>query len=64
MKPIKIMRKVDVEKQYVEMLKVEREYELASLSYAIKRQDEQEITRSKKRLTEIHIEFESLNAYA
>ena len=49
------------EKHHERALEVEREYELATLSYAIKNQDEQEIKRSKKRLVEIHHEIEALN---
>ena len=54
-------RKNRFEKHHERALEVEREYELATLSYAIKNQDEQEIKRSKKRLVEIHHEIEALN---
>ena len=58
---INFRQKNRFEKHHERALEVEREYELATLSYAIKNQDEQEIKRSKKRLVEIHHEIEALN---
>ncbi|QGG50244.1 hypothetical protein [Lysinibacillus pakistanensis] len=65
MKPIvKIIRKVDIEKQYEQILQLELDYELASLFDAMNEKNEAEIEKSKKRLTEIQMELESLHAYA
>ncbi|MDM5232064.1 MULTISPECIES: hypothetical protein [Lysinibacillus] len=65
MKPIvKIIRKVDIEKQYEHILQLELDYELASLFDAMNEKNEAEIEKSKKRLTEIQMELESLHAYA
>lgn len=61
---IKIIRKVDIEKQYEQMLKLEIDYELASLYAAMKDANQLEIDKSKKRLKEIHQELEGLHAYA
>ena len=41
-----------------EALKAEQDYELASLSYAMKQGDQLEMERSKQRLAEIHTELE------
>ncbi len=60
---IKIIRKVDIERQYEQTLELELDYELASLSEAMKSNDEKAKLKSKKRLTEIHMELESLRAY-
>jgi len=60
---IKIIKKVDIEKEYLRALKSEQDYELASLSYALKQKDENEIERSKKRLIEIHFELEGLTTH-
>ena len=60
---IKIIRKVDLMKLAKDSLKVEQEYQLASLSYALKRQDEQEIERCKRRLFEIHVELKGLDMH-
>lgn len=65
MKPIvKIIRKVDIEKQYEYILQLELDYELASLFAAMNEKNEIEIKKSKKRLAEIQLELESLHAYA
>ena len=61
---IKIIRKVDIEKQYEEMLKLELDYELASLFFAMKQENKFDIEKSKKRLAEIHEELNGLHAYA
>jgi len=61
---VKIIRKVDIEKQYERILQLELDYELASLFAAMNDKDEGEITKSKKRLAEIRMELESLHAYA
>lgn len=60
---IKIIRKVDVEKQYEYILRLELDYELASLFEAMQVKNEKEMDQSKKRLKEIQEELESLHAY-
>lgn len=60
---VKIIRKVDVEKQLAHMLNLELDYELASLYEAMQKDNEEEIVKSKKRLHEIHDELESIQAY-
>lgn len=60
---VKIIRKVDVEKQYERILRLELDYELASLFEAMQVKDEVEMEKSKKRLKEIQEELESLFAY-
>lgn len=61
---VKIIRKVDVEKQYKHILNLEIDYELASLFSAMNEQNEVEIEKSKKRLAEIREELEGLHVYA
>ncbi|MGN7477192.1 hypothetical protein ACTHOQ_04990 [Solibacillus silvestris] len=61
---IKIIRKVDIEKQYEEILMLEMDYELATLYAAMNNNDQHEIDKSKKRLTEIQEELKGLHAYA
>ncbi|MCM3610693.1 hypothetical protein M4S82_05470 [Planococcus sp. MERTA32b] len=59
---IQIIRKADVEKEYIHVLKLELDYELASLFDAMQQENNQEIVKSKKRLQEIHVELEALHA--
>ncbi|PKH11066.1 MULTISPECIES: hypothetical protein [Planomicrobium] len=59
---IQIIRKADVEKEYIHVLKLELDYELASLFDAMQQEDNHEIEKSKKRLQEIHVELEALHA--
>lgn len=61
---IKIIRKVDIEKQYQEILMLEMDYELATLYTAMNDNDQPEIDKSKKRLTEIQGELKGLHVYA
>ncbi|MFE3573927.1 transcriptional regulator [Lysinibacillus sp. NPDC059133] len=61
---VKIIRKVDIERQYRHMLALEQDYELASLSQALKDNDNTEIIRSKNRLKEIHHDLESMAEYS
>ena len=61
---IKIIRKVDIEKQYEHILRLELDYELTSLYAAMKENNEVDMKKSKKRLQEIHEELEGLHAYA
>lgn len=60
---VKIIRKVDIEKQYKRILTLELDYELASLFSAMKEKDKEEMKKSKKRLKEIQEELEGLHAY-
>ncbi|AEO93320.1 gp49 [Bacillus phage G] len=57
---IKIIRRADIEKEYERMLKLELDYELASLFSAMNEKNEVDIEKSKKRLTEIQMDLESL----
>lgn len=59
---IKIIRKVDVERQYVQILKLEVDYELASLHDAVQRKNEKDIKKSKQRLSEIVRELEGFSS--
>ncbi|HSJ37232.1 MAG TPA: hypothetical protein VK945_03340 [Planococcus sp. (in: firmicutes)] len=59
---IQIIRKADVEKEYIHVLRLELDYELASLFDAMQQEEVQEISKSKKRLQEIHAELEALHA--
>ena len=59
---IQIIRKADVEKEYVHVLKLELDYELASLFDAMQQKDDVQISKSKQRLQEIHVELEALHA--
>ena len=61
---IKIIRKVDIEKQYEHILRLELDYELATLYAAMKDNNEVDMNKSKERLQEIHEELEGLHAYA
>ncbi len=60
---IKIIRKVDIEKQYELILQLELDYELASLYSAMEEKNEIEISKSKKRLIEINQELDGLKVY-
>ncbi|ANU22782.1 hypothetical protein GPDM_05946 [Planococcus donghaensis MPA1U2] len=59
---VQIIRKADVEKEYIHVLKLELDYELASLFDAMQQKDEHQMTKSKQRLHEIHVELEALHA--
>lgn len=61
---IKIIRKVDIEKQYELILQLELDYELATLFDAMEGKNELEMSKSKKRLIEINQELDGLRAYA
>lgn len=61
---VKIIRKVDIEKQYEQVLRLELDYELASLYDAMNSGDEIQKAKSKKRLAEIQKELEGMHAYA
>lgn len=59
---IQIIRKAEVEKEYVNVLKLELDYELATLFDAMQQKESSQIDKSKKRLCEIHVELEALHA--
>ncbi|MFY0744774.1 hypothetical protein AB1K09_20105 [Solibacillus silvestris] len=61
---IKIIRKVDLEKEYEEMLMLEMDYELGTLFDAMQINDTLQKDKSKHRLAEITQELKGLNAYA
>lgn len=61
---VKIIRKVDIEKQYEQVLRLELDYELASLYDAMNSGDDVQKEKSKKRLAEIQKELEGMRAYA
>ncbi|SIT68156.1 hypothetical protein [Edaphobacillus lindanitolerans] len=61
---IHVIRKADVEKQYVNMLTLELDYELATLYDAMSQSDSEQQEKSKKRLKEIHTELEKYDAFA
>lgn len=61
---VHVIRKADVEKEYVKVLHLELDYELATLFDAIQKQNEKEEVKSKSRLKEIHRELETLNGFA
>lgn len=61
---IKIIRKVDMEKQYERILQLELDYELSTLYLAMQQNNEIDILKSKRRLKEIYEELEGLRAYA
>ena len=60
---IHVIRKADVEKEYVKILHLELDYELATLHDAIENDNEKERQKSKKRLHEIHQELEKYNGF-
>ncbi|MGB2992057.1 MAG: hypothetical protein WBB47_05430 [Paenisporosarcina sp.] len=59
---VHIIRKQEVEKKLILGLKLELDYELASLFDAIQQENQSEIDKSKARLSEIHSELEALHA--
>lgn len=61
---VHVIRKADVEKEYVKVLHLELDYELATLYDAIHQDDEKQIMKSTNRLHQIHRELETLNGFA
>lgn len=59
---VHIIRKNDMEKEKINTLKLELDYELATLFDAINSKKEKEIHASKVRLKEIHDLLRELNA--
>ena len=60
---VHVIRKADVEKEFLKVLNLELDYELATLHDALQEEDSKQIEKSKKRLTEIHSELEKLNGF-
>ena len=58
----KIIRNDDSKRMDQYLLLLEIDYELAGLSYALKRSDQQEIHQLKNRLNELTIELQSLES--
>lgn len=58
---IKIIRAVDLEKQYEEMLMLEIDYELGTLFDAMQINDTLQMDKSKHRLAEINQELKDFN---
>jgi hypothetical protein len=61
---VHIIRKAEIEKEYVKLLQLELDYELATLYDAVQENDSKQVEKSKTRLTEIHGELETFNAFA
>ncbi|WOV86240.1 hypothetical protein QWT69_09800 [Sporosarcina oncorhynchi] len=61
---VHIIRKNEIEKEYVKLLHLELDYELATLYDAVQEEDRKQVEKSKTRLTEIHSELETFNAFA
>ncbi|MDW0115866.1 hypothetical protein QTL97_02780 [Sporosarcina thermotolerans] len=61
---VHIIRKAEIEKEYVKLLHLELDYELATLFDAMQEKDSKQAEKSKVRLTEIHCELETFNAFA
>ncbi|WP_432354838.1 hypothetical protein [Sporosarcina sp. A2] len=60
---VHVIRKADVEKEFLKVLNLELDYELATLHDALEQEDSKQIGKSKKRLSEIHSELEKLNGF-
>ena len=61
---VHVIRKADIEKEYVKLLNLELDYELATLFDAIQEDDAEQKLKSNTRLMEIHNELEILNGFA
>ncbi|MBE1553605.1 hypothetical protein [Sporosarcina limicola] len=61
---VHVIRKADIEKEYVKLLNLELDYELATLFDALQEEDSKQKMKSKHRLTEIHRELEILNGFS
>ena len=61
---VHVIRKADVEREYVKVLHLELDYELATLYYALQQDDEKQVMKSTNRLNQIHRELETLNGFA
>lgn len=59
---VQIIRKADIEKEYIQVLRLELDYELSTLHEAIQQQDNRQKNKSTERLHEIHAELVALHA--
>ncbi len=59
-----MVRKTDFERNYINGLKLELDYELITLYDAMTDKDEKQMKQSKERLGEIHSELEAFHAFA
>ncbi len=59
---VHIIRKYDMEKEKIQTLKLELDYQLATLYDAMQKNDEDEIKETKNQLNELHKLLEELNA--
>ena len=59
---VHIVRKSDIEKEYIQTLKFELDYELSTLFDAMQNNDEKQRKKSTERLMEIHMELSALHA--
>ncbi|WP_088005813.1 hypothetical protein [Indiicoccus explosivorum] len=59
---VHIVRKSDIEKEYIQTLKLELDYELSTLFDAMQENDDKQRKKSTERLTEIHFELTALHA--
>ena len=59
---IKIIRKIDIEKEQLRMFEAELDYELATLYDAMQQEDEEQKIKSKHRLAELVPEINALKA--
>ncbi|MER2262895.1 MAG: hypothetical protein ABS934_12865 [Psychrobacillus sp.] len=60
---VHIIRKYDMEKEKIQTLKLEMDYQLATLYDAMQDGDQEEINEAKMRLTELHKSLDELNAF-
>lgn len=60
---VQVIRKADLVKLARDSILADQDYYLASLQYAIKKHDEPEIERCKRRLFEIHVELKGLDMH-
>lgn len=60
---VHIIRKYDMEKEKIQTLKLEMDYQLATLYDAMQDGDQEEIHEAKMRLTELHKSLDELNAF-
>jgi hypothetical protein len=60
---VHVIRKADVEREYVKLLNLELDYELATLFDAVQEDDAKQKMKSNKRLMEIYHELEILNGF-
>ena len=60
---VHIIRKYDMEKEKIQTLKLELDYQLATLYDAMQDGNEEEIKDAKMQLSELHKSLDELNAF-